>query len=69
MFGFKKRREDREQFRLLEMEIEKLHDKIRVLEGEDVMVEIDTCTYFGVELFGYDDLREKYRPHTKEFGL
>jgi hypothetical protein len=69
MFGFKKRREDREQFRLLQMEIERLHDKIRVLEGKDVRVQLDSFGYFGLELFSYNDLREKYRSHTKEFNL
>ena len=71
MFGFKKRIEDREQFRLLQMEIERLHDKIKVLEGEDPDLEIviDTSISWSSELFSYDELREKYRSHTKEFDL
>jgi len=69
MFLFKTRRENREQFRLLEMEIELLKDEIESIKNPDSLPVFPHSRILtnSHELFNYEDLREKYRPFTKVF--
>lgn len=74
MFGIKTRRENREQFRLLEMEMEIVLKRLRELESGESECSVLTSDlggskYLTKELLDYTDLREKYRPHTKEFNM
>jgi hypothetical protein len=71
MFGIRTRRENREQFRLLEMEIELLLDRIKQLEDGDRLPSFPHGNIITMsnELFNYTELREKYRPHKKIFDL
>lgn len=69
MFGVIRRRETREQFRLLEMEIDLLKNEIICIKGKGLLPYFPDSTVRNMsnELFNYNELREKYRPFRKVF--